>query len=1178
MGVGERGCPAGSGGLEGIAVLTVAKVTAGGGAGYAAYLEGKTQAPEQGDYYLRDGERVEAPGRWALGADGARALGVDRSTKVQSEAFKALMDVRHPVSGEQLRAVGANGQAVVAIDATFSAPKSVSAVWALASPELRMAIESAHERAIDRALKHARELVPMVRRRIDQKTVVRETAREVLATSWRQSTARAVAGSPPDPQLHSHVLIHGALRSDGRVVAVESRAWMVHQREIAAAYRSQFASELKGLGFEIEQGTGRGGRYFEIAGVPDGLRERWSSRHREVSEAIEQRLAEKRTTLEAQIAKGGPAAVEAAQRLDALERSGRLMPAEERRLALSSRAGKGTLVTAGDLDRAWWETAVEFGFDARSVEALHQTTREHEHSRDIEAEVLARLTEFDATFAPREARATAMEVSADLGPERGLQALDRLRERGELLDLVDERMTTRAHRALERQTITVGQDLASARANPVDELFVRAEVRALRLDLAEYSGTLAPEQERAIDLACSDHRLVVIVGQAGTGKSTALLGVARAHEQDGRRVLVTSTGAQAAERLAQELRDGGVDAHGYSTAALRANVEHDRVSLDRDVTILHDEAALASTREQHWLLAAARDSDARLVAIGDPRQSQAVGAGGLWPTIERIAGDQGGYVELTRIVRARDPADRRDQALFRAGRHERAIKGYARRGRIVLEPDQRRAEDRALEAAHADRAVDKSTLVIAETSNERLDMLNARAQAIRAQEGELGHEHILLRERPYGLHPGDQIVVRAPVTHDELGKVRNGTSADVLHVDAASERATLRLADGREAQWDKVLLDAGQVRLAYVSHPFPAQGRTTDTAHLIAEVHASAEGSYVGITRARDHMRLYAARDELDLTPDARPEQAIGALAERLGRSEPEAPSISVPLAHERRVEREHAQQTIPLDTEHDTGTLDRLRSERDESRAVVATYPTNAAELIRYRGQQAAEAKPHGERAREQVMQLRREIDQMSRRELRGEHGRRTLERLDSQERVVANTQRAEQSAHSEIERLQAMPDSAAHWDAEHPDTRERLQAAEHAFDQAVDRQASREIESPGEHLTRVLGERPDPGMVAEREAWDHGARAIERYRAAHDIDPAEPTALGPEPQRSHASYEQLQDWRAAGRQAIEARERLGIALPGLGPIEERLARVAGIMPTQDIERHRDLGLGRGR
>src|SRR5271167_3901161 len=105
-------------------MLTVAKVTAGGGGAYAAYLEGRSHAPEQGDYYLRDGERVEAPGRWLLGPGGATALGVDPSGPVDGEAFWSVMAVRLPVSGEPLRRAGANGEAVVAIDATFSAPKS----------------------------------------------------------------------------------------------------------------------------------------------------------------------------------------------------------------------------------------------------------------------------------------------------------------------------------------------------------------------------------------------------------------------------------------------------------------------------------------------------------------------------------------------------------------------------------------------------------------------------------------------------------------------------------------------------------------------------------------------------------------------------------------------------------------------------------------------------------------------------------------------------------------------------------------------------------------------------------------------------------------------------------------------------------------------------------------------
>ena len=238
-------------------MLTVAKIAGLGAAAYGQYLEGRTVAAEAGDYYLsQSGERVEAPGRWALGARGAETLGVDAAGPVGAEQFRALMAVQNPATGGRLRAGGAGGSAVAAIDATFSAPKSVSVVWALGSPELRAQLEAAQERAVDAALAHATEYVPMVRRRVDRETVLRETPSELIATSWRHTTARGVAGRAPDPQLHSHVVLHGAVRQgDGRVVAIESRAWLVHQRELGAAYRAQLADELGELGFQITAGT-----------------------------------------------------------------------------------------------------------------------------------------------------------------------------------------------------------------------------------------------------------------------------------------------------------------------------------------------------------------------------------------------------------------------------------------------------------------------------------------------------------------------------------------------------------------------------------------------------------------------------------------------------------------------------------------------------------------------------------------------------------------------------------------------------------------------------------------------------------------------------------------------------------------------------------------------------------
>jgi len=1172
-------------------VLTVAKISAGGGGAYASYLEGRSQPAQEGDYYLKDGERVEAPGRWVLGPGGAAALGVDPSLPVDGDAFRAVMAVRHPVTGEQLRRVGANGEAVVAIDATFSAPKSVSAVWALGSPEVRLALEAAQERAVDRALAHAVEFVPMVRRRVDQDTVVRENAREVLASSWQHTTARAVAGRAPDPQLHSHVLIHGAIRSDGKVVAVESRAWLVHQREIGATYRSELAQELRGLGFEVEHGTGRGGRYFELVGVPDGLRERWSSRHHQVAGAIEQRLAEKKAALEAVIEQGGPEAADAAVRLDGLERSGRLMPGEERRFAISSRAAKGSLETAGDLDRAWWETAVGHGFDARSVEELRERGRDVEPQwRDLDSEILSRLTEFDATFAPREARAVALESAADLGPEAGLASLARLHELGRVLDLADGRQTTAAHRALERETVRSVGELATVRGDAISDAFVSAEVELLAAAVAGRGGELAGEQERAVRVACSDQRLVVVVGQAGTGKSTALQGVARAHQQAGRTVLVTSTGAQAAERLAAELSEVGVEGRGYSTTALRVNVERGLVVLDANVTVIHDEAALASTREQAWLFKTVSESGARIVAIGDPRQSQAVGAGGLWSEIEQTAREQDAFVELSRIVRAKDPADRRDQALWRAGQHDHALTNYSERGFVVIEADQRQLEDTALDAAHADRRGGRETLVVVETSNEQLDALNARAQAIRLQDGELGHESVPLTGRPYGLRAGDDVVVRAPVQHPDLGSVRNGVSGHVIDVDAEAGVATLRLNDGREAAFDRGLLDIGQVRLAYVSHPFPAQGRTTDTTHVIAGPLSTAEGSYVALTRAREHTHLYASSDQLEL-PEKR-DHAIASLAERLGRSEPDLPSIRVALAHEQHVEREHVQLTLPLDheqhveREHEQLTLPldleqpgesitRLRAERDRLQATVDSYPRDAADRVELLERDVERFRASADTWGREADRARGELAALGPIARRGKQATELSLQINTSDRRAADARDYERNAAAKLAEIQNGPDSPQRWEVEHPQARERLREADQAFEDAVRREADRAITTPGEHLTRVLGERPGQDQPVERDAWERAARAVEAYRLAYEIDPAEPTALGPEPHRREARGQKHIDWETAGRHVLDARDQLDLERPGHGPTEERMARVPGLMPEHDRDHVLDRSHG---
>ncbi len=151
----------------------------------------------------------------------------------------------------------------------------------------------------------------------------------------------------PDPQLHSHVVITSAVREDERLVAVASRPIFRSAREVGAFYRSALAHQLGERGYAIDAGTGKDGRYFEIAGVPRGLIDAFSARSREVADAAERFRA----------------------------KYGRVPERGElRRVKLENRKAK-IPVTKADLQQVWEEKGDRFAFTGERAEMLLDAAR-----------------------------------------------------------------------------------------------------------------------------------------------------------------------------------------------------------------------------------------------------------------------------------------------------------------------------------------------------------------------------------------------------------------------------------------------------------------------------------------------------------------------------------------------------------------------------------------------------------------------------------------------------------------------------------------------------------------------------------------------------------------------------------------------------------------------------------
>lgn len=246
----------------------VASISARGGIqaslGYYGHLG-------QDDYYTRGSE---PPGRWA--GEGAARLSLDGPV-IRSE-FEAALNGIDPKTGDRLTPLGGRHQNHAAgWDVTFSAPKSVSVLWALSDPDKRSAVENAQRMAVATATRHLEQTAAFARR--GKGGAIREPTAGLLLAKFDHHTSRDL-----DPQLHTHVFVFNlAPRKDGTWGAIVSRELYKAQKQAGTVYRAALAAELERQGHTIE----RSDDSFRVAEIPRDVERAFSKRRQAIEVAAE---------------------------------------------------------------------------------------------------------------------------------------------------------------------------------------------------------------------------------------------------------------------------------------------------------------------------------------------------------------------------------------------------------------------------------------------------------------------------------------------------------------------------------------------------------------------------------------------------------------------------------------------------------------------------------------------------------------------------------------------------------------------------------------------------------------------------------------------------------------------------------------------------------------------------
>jgi len=800
------------------------------------------------NYYLDSGEPT---GRWhGLGAE---RLGL--SGEVDDGAFLALMagfDPRH--RAQVPLGMSFNARSVRGFDVTASAPKSVSVLFAVGDGDTRRHVLAAHDTAVEAMLGWVEDHAH-TRFRINGEVAVVD-AEGIIAATFRQHTSRAL-----DPQLHTHVVISNKVMSpDGRWLALDARTLKLDQRTLSAIYHATLRSELTGrLGVawrDVANGIA------EMAHIDDQVLVEFSSRTGDIQRRLDTKLD---------------------RFIDTFERdpSPRERWRLEREAVLESRPSKSHSVDAETLHQGWADQVVTLGHEpalvvADAIGRVEPRQLDQATVNALMADAIGVLSEKQSSWRPAElTRELAALVPTDIhhsssglvglldqmtraGIEQHCVDISRSIPDGVMLRR-DGRPVTEsvANRALTTQHILDQEhrllEWADRRLTRENEQPAAAAFQQSVVERSEVELT-GPQTETAAAVA-GETPLVLIVGPAGTGKTTALKPAVEQLHADRRPVFGVAPSATAAEVLGAET---GVAADTIDKLIIEHQLQRPPSAvydLPAGSTIIVDEAGMLATDKLAALANLADRRRWRVVLVGDPMQFSAVGRGGMF---EHLINTHGA-IELDQVHRFSN--DWEAQASLRLRRGDPSVaEVYEAHGRLHG-GTATRMQSEALDAWWTARQAGQPVVLLTPT-NETVRVLNEAAQRRRLHARQLRFPHRVVEAGGYQLYTGDEIVTRAnnrDLRTDRGHMIRNRDQWTITEIHPSQE-LTITGKTGTVRLPHHYIRTS--IELGYATTGHAAQAQTVNHSILYLDTATNSRGIYTPMTRGRHHNTAYIVTND----------------------------------------------------------------------------------------------------------------------------------------------------------------------------------------------------------------------------------------------------------------------------------------------------------------------------
>ena len=475
--------------------------------------------------------------------------GVVSGSQVSEENLSNMLGAcSDPVNGKPVGSrprAPAGGAPVAGFDLTLSISKSISVMWALGDDETRHVIEKCHRQAIEFVLNHAEREVFCSRSGTNG--IVSEDVTGVVAASFTHFTSRA-----DDCQLHDLVVWNRARSvSDGKWRTLDSKAIFKATTTLSELHQGVLSDLLTaelGVGWEARRRRYSSKPRYEITGVPESLMAEFSQRSKQIAARGEELNSSfvaahgrQPTVVEGmhlrQVATIATRPQKTHRSLAALtstwrERAADHVPEDEQLAWVSSLAGRNDLplLHTGDLAEPILDDAAQ---------AVVSTVAEH-HSTYGRQNLLAEAHRLlhGVRFASPDDRVAVAEHITDLAAARSVvltpPAMHHMPERYVRPD-GSSRLQPRNHLVYTTEVLLDAEDrlLEAGREHGAVRVSTATVANIAETNLPGRDYGLSVDQALAVEkIATSGRVLDVLIGPAGSGKSTTMAGLRAAWEAE----------------------------------------------------------------------------------------------------------------------------------------------------------------------------------------------------------------------------------------------------------------------------------------------------------------------------------------------------------------------------------------------------------------------------------------------------------------------------------------------------------------------------------------------------------------------------------------------------------------------------------------------------------------------